>query len=149
MVSLGISKNNLLDIYSDSYISKVSHDNKSFEPIEHPLVKYISAFVDGIFAGAFMIVHFSKTEIEIHSLLKKQFIKYSRKLGKEVIDFIFYTYDNLRLTAYIIDGLEMAKNYVIKLGFSLEGIRKDGCVKDNKIKNIYIYGLTRKEWSKK
>ncbi len=147
MVSIGISDKNLQDIYQDSYISKVSYDNKPFEPIDHPLVKYITASIDGRFAGAFMIILFSKTEIEIHSLLKKQFVEHSRQLGREVIDFVFSFYNPQRLTAYIIDGLNTAKNYVIKLGFTLEGIRRDACIKDNRMKNIYIYGLTRREWS--
>jgi len=147
LVSIGISDKNLQDIYQDSYISKVSHDNKPFESIDHPLVKYITASINGRFAGAFMIILFSKTEIEIHSLLKKQFIKYSRQLGKEVIDYIFSFYNPQRLTAPIIDGLNTAKNYVVKLGFTLEGIRRDACSKDNRMKDIYIYGLTRREWS--
>ncbi len=149
MVSFGISDKNLQDIYSDSYISIVAHDNRQFEPIKHPLAKYVSAFKDGEFMGAFLIILFSKTEIEIHSLLKKSSLKYSRVLGEEVIDLVFNTYKPLRITANIIDGLEKAKNYVKKLGFSLEGIRKDACKKDREIVDVYMYGLTKKQWSQK
>ena len=147
MVSFGISEENLQDIYSDNYISKASHDNRPFEPVRHELVKYISAFIDGKFMGAFMIILFSKTEIEVHSLLKKTSIKYSRELGKEAIELIFKTYDNLRLTAYILDGLYKPMSYVKKIGFELEGIKKDACMKDNKITDIHMFGLTRKKWS--
>ena len=147
MVSFGISEENLQDIYSDNYISKASHDDRPFEPVHHDLVKYISAFIDGKFMGAFMIVLFSKTEIEVHSLLKKTSIKYSRELGKESISLVFSTYDNLRLTAQIIDGMYKPMSFIKKLGFELEGIRKDACMKDNKITNIHMFGLTRKKWS--
>ncbi len=146
MVSLGISEENLREIYTDSYISVVAHDNRPFAPIHHDLVKYVSAFVDGRFMGAFMIVLFSKTEIEIHSLLKKTSIKHSRVLGKEVINFVFNTYSNLRLTAYIIDGLYKAMSFVKKLGFELEGIKKDSCLKNGNITDIHMFGLTRKKW---
>lgn len=146
MVELGISDENLKEIYSDEYISVVEHDGRPFSPIKHELVKYISAFTDGKFMGAFMIVLFNKTEIEIHSLLKKTSLKYSRVLGKEVIDFIFINYSIKRITAYIMDGLYKPMSFVKKLGFELEGIKRDACTKYGKTKDIYMFGLTRKEW---
>jgi len=149
VVKLGITSENLQEIYSDPYISVVAHDDRPFEPITHQLVKYVSAFMDGEFMGAFMVVQFSKTEIEIHSLLKKSAIKYSRLLGNEVIHFVFNMYKPLRITAHIIGGLNKAMNYVEKLGFSLEGIRRDGCVKNSKTTDIYTYGLTKKQWEKR
>lgn len=146
MVKLGITKEHLDEIYSDKYISVIEHDNRPFAPIEHNLVKYISAFDNGVFMGAFMIILFNNIEIEIHSLLKKTSIKKSRSLGKEAIDFVFNKYGNLRLTAYIIDGLYKPMNFVKKLGFDLEGIKKDNCLKNGMPTDVHIFGLTRKKW---
>lgn len=148
MVCLGVSEENLKSLYEDSYIQQASHDNKPFEPIIHPLVKYASVFDNDTFLGAFMIVFFSKTEIEIHALLRKSSLYFSKQAGKEIIDFIFNEIKPLRITANIICSLKKAQNYVLKLGFKLEGIREDGCIKDGNIENINMYGLTYKNWSR-
>jgi len=146
VVKLGITKENLTSLYQDTYIQQASHDNKSFEPIDHPLVKYASVYDKNNFLGAFLIVLFSKTEIEIHALLKKSSLYFSRQAGLEIIDFVFKEYNPLRITANIIGNLSKAQNYVEKLGFCLEGVRRDACVKDGKNTNINVYGLTQKEW---
>jgi len=146
LVSIGISEENLQDIYKDSYISKVAHDNMTFAPVVHPLAFYMSTWVNGVYAGAFLMIRFSKTEMEAHSLLKKEFIKHSRELGKEALEWIFNQENILRVTTHIPDYLNLAMNYVKKIGFKEEGIKRDATTKDGKITNIHLFGITKKDW---
>jgi hypothetical protein len=148
MVTEGITKGHLLEVYSDPYITKVGHDHRPAAPIKHPAVTYLSAWVGDIFAGAFMAIRFSPIEIELHALLKKTSLKHSRALGLACLEWAF-NQPIQRVTAYIIEGLESAKNYCLKLGFKQEGVRRSACVQGGIIKNVYVLGITRQDWRTK
>ena len=146
-ITEGITPEHLQQVYSDSYITKVGHDHRPSAPINHPLVTYLTATVGNRFAGAFMAIRFSSTELELHSLLHKSAVKHSRALGRAFLAWAF-AQPILRVTAYIIEGLESAKNYCLKLGMTLEGFRRDACIQAGQIKGVYILGMTRTDWSK-
>jgi RimJ/RimL family protein N-acetyltransferase len=94
-----------------------------------------------------LAIRFSSTELELHSLLHKSAIKQSRALGCAFLAWAF-SQPILRVTAYIIEGLESAKNYCLKLGMTLEGFRRNACIQSGQIKGVYILGMTRTDWSK-
>lgn len=147
-VSEGITEENLMDVYSDPYIAKIGHDHRPAAPIVHPLVTYLTASIGGKFAGAFMAIQQTSVELELHSLLKKSALSHSRLLGREFLRWAFESRPILRVTAYIIEGLESAKNYCLKLGMKLEGFRRDACVQNGVVKGLYILGMTRQDWRK-
>ena len=146
-VSETISAQQLNDVYSDPYILKVGHDNRPAAIINHPNVSYLSAWVGNQFAGAFMVIRFSAVEFELHALLKKSAILHSRQLGKACLKWAFDNHSILRVTAYVIDGLDAAKNYCLKLGFKNEGCRRNACIQNNIVKDVHILGMTRIDWS--
>jgi hypothetical protein len=145
MVTVGITEQHLLEVYSDPYITKVGHDHRPSAPIQHPNATYLSAWVDGKFSGAFIAIKQSSVELELHALLKKSALKQSRDLGLACLAWAF-AQPILRVTAYIIEGLDTAKNYCIKLGFKVEGCRRSACVQNGVIKDVYVLGMTRQEW---
>jgi len=145
MVTLGISQQHLLEVYQDPYIARVGHDHRPAAPIDHPNVTYLSAWVDEKFCGAFMAIKQSAVELELHALLKKSALKQSRQLGLACLAWAF-AQPILRVTVYIIQGLEAAKNYCLKLGFKHEGCRRNACVQNGVIKDVYMLGMTRQEW---
>ena len=147
VVTEGITKDHILEVYSDPYITKIGHDYRPASHIAHPAVTYLSAWIGGTFSGAFMAVRFSPIEIELHALLKRSALKHSRALGHACLEWAF-SQPILRVTAYIIEGLESAKNYCLKLGMTLEGFRRDACIQSGQIKGVYILGMTRTDWSK-
>ena len=147
-VTEGITKGHLLDVYSDPYITKIGHDHRPAAPIDHPAVTYLSAWVGNTFAGAFMAIRFSPIEIELHALLKRSTLKHSRALGMACLEWAF-AHPIQRVTAYIIEGLESAKNYCLKLGFKEEGCRRAACIQNGMLKDIYVLGMTRMDWSPK
>lgn len=146
-ITEGITQEHLADIYSDPYILRVGHDHRPAEYINHPHVMYFSAWVDNRFAGAFMAIESGWIEWDLHSFLKKSFVKNSRKLGAAFIDHVFALNPNLlRVTAYVMEGLESAKNYCTRLGFKQEGVRRCAYMVGGKPKSCYILGLLRSEW---
>lgn len=147
-VTESISEEHLLEVYSDPYINKVGHDHRPAAPIQHPQVTYLSAWIGDQFAGAFMAIKYSTLELEWHSLLKKSALPYSRDLGMAFLNWAFNTRPIARVTAYIIAGLETARNYGLKLGMKDEGCRRHACMKNGVLKDIYILGMTREEWRK-
>jgi hypothetical protein len=146
-VTEGITQEHLQQVYSDSYITKVGHDGRPAAPVEHPLVTYLTARVGDQFMGAFMAIRFSSTEMELHALLHRKAVSHSRELGRAFLSWAF-SHPILRVTAYIIEGLETAKNYCLKLGMKLEGFRREACLQNGQVKGVYILGMTRADWSK-
>lgn len=144
----GISERNLQAVYADPYIARIGHDHRPAAPVRHPLVTYLTATVNGAFAGAFMAVQANANELELHALLKKSFLRHSRALGAACLRWAFESRPVLRVTAYIIEGMESVRNYCLKLGMTLEGFKRDACLKHGTPKGIYILGMTRRDWSK-
>jgi hypothetical protein len=148
MVTIGITEQHLMQVYADPYITKIRHDHRPAAPIQHPLVTYLSAWIGGNFAGAFVAVRFSPVEIELHALLMRSSLKHSRSLGNACLQWAF-AQPIQRVTAYVIEGLEAAKNYCLKLGFKEEGRRRAACMQGGIAKDIYVLGMTRLDWSSK
>ena len=67
-------------------------------------------------------------------------------MGKAFLDWAFTANPIARVTAYIIQGLETAKNYGLKLGMKYEGCRRNACLQNGVLKDVYILGITREEW---
>jgi len=145
-VTEGVRDDDLKALYRDPYISRVGHDYRPASPIDHPLVTYLSAWVDDVFVGAFMAIQQTAIEIEVHALLKRKAIMRSRELGMAFIDWCF-TKPIERITAWVIEGLESAKNYCLRLGFTFEGVRRSACIQNGSLKNLYMLGMTRQQWS--
>ena len=143
-----ITQEQLTEIYNNSYIKDaVKQDNREFMPIKHPLITYYSAQIHDRFVGAFLQIRFSQWEIELHSLLKKDAMAFSREFGKMIIDKSFNDNKEVqRITVFIIDGLNTVKNFCEKIGFKLEGIKRKACLKNNAYKDVYMYGITREDW---
>lgn len=144
-ITEGITEENLKEIYSDPYIQRVGHYHRPATPVIHPSVMYISAWVNNAFAGAFMAIKSSTIEIDVHALLKKRYVKYSRNLGNMFLDWAF-GHQITRVTAYIIQGLESSVNYCKKIGFKYEGCRRDACIYNGKLTGVYVLGMTRRDY---
>jgi len=130
----------LNQIINDSYIQALVPEAKI---IKHPLAKYYGAYIGNELYGAFLIIQFSKNEIEIHSYLLKKAIRYSREFGKMIINKCFQNSNITRLTAWIYEDLIKAQNYVKKLGFELEGVKRNATYRKGKLTNVLLYGRSK------
>lgn len=142
----GISPENLAFLYLDPLIARTGDDYSKACPVFHPLAVYLSAWVGDLFVGAYLVIRFSDTEYEAHSFLRATATKHSRALGKLLLEWVFANPGVLRLTGYIREGLESARNHCLKMGFSLEGFRRDALLLNGKPCGIYVMGITKNEW---
>lgn len=136
----------LTELFKDPYIAKIGHDHRALAPIEHPHVKYLSAKLNGQQVGAFMVVESGFVEIDIHAMLSKQALEHSRDFGRLCLIWAFAQKHINRVTAYIIEGLDSAKNYCLKLGFKNEGMRRGACLKNGRLVGVHVLGMTRSDW---
>lgn len=143
----GATPEQLATVYTDPYILRTGHDGRPAYPVFSPIASYLSAWVDGVFSGLFLAVRVCKCEIDVHALLLQSAIRESRELGKLFINWCFSDAEVLRITAYVIEGLETARNYTARLGFIQEGFRRDAYTINGQPRGVYVMGMTRKDWS--
>lgn len=144
-LSEGISPEHLVDIYTDKFISRIAHDLRPHYPVFSEHAVYVSAFVDGKFVGAYLAIESTQIELEVHSLLKKTATPYSRELGRAFLLWCFSKPYIRRLTGYILEGFESARNHCLKMGFTLEGVKRNAFLISGKPRNVYIMGILREE----
>ena len=140
---------NILDsLFNDPYVSKIGHDHAPLRVINHPSVKYLSARLNDEQVGAFMVVESGFIEFDLHCMLSKKALPHSRDFAKLCLMWAFAHQHIQRVTAYVVEGLESAANFCLKIGFKNEGTRRDACMKNNKLVGVRILGMTRKDWGK-
>lgn len=147
-LSEGITTENLANLYLDPLMARTGDDNQRVYPVFHPLATYVSAFVAGEFVGAYLVIRYTDTEYEVHSLLMKSAIGASRELGRLILRWVFANPGVMRVTGHVREGLESNRNHCLKMGMRLEGFRRDAVRVNGEPKGIYVMGITRKEWSK-
>lgn len=148
-LSEGITEENLQRVYSDPFIARAGHDHRPFAPIHHPQAQYLSAFVGGKFAGAFLVIRTTALNLDLHVLLFRDSVKHSRALGRACLRWAFSQEDVQRVTAPVVADLQSVVNYCLKLGFSKEGFCHCSVVRGGHLQGIHIMGMTRKDWSTK
>jgi hypothetical protein len=136
----------LAALYRDPYIARVGHDHRPAAPIIHPHARYLGAYIAGKLAGAFLVIESGFIELDLHALLMRHALPYSRALGRMCLDHAFSNPVIERVTAYVIEGLTAARNYCLKLGFKTEGMRRNACRQDGRLLGVHILGMTRNEW---
>lgn len=141
-------QNAIPGIYRSPEFSVIAHDYRPVAPVCHPLASYLGAYVGGVLAGVFLLIKFSPPEIEIHALILRRFVTYSRELGRACLDHVFGIPGVMRATAYVLEGLESARNYCLRLGFVQEGFRRDACMKNGRPVGVHVLGVTRQDWEK-
>jgi hypothetical protein len=138
----------LAPLFLDPYIARVGHDDRPAAPIDHPHVHYLGACVDGHLVGAFMVIESGFIEVDVHALLTRCALPHSRDLGRLCLAQAFANSVIERVTAYVIEGLTTARNYCLKLGFQIEGMRRSACRQNGRLLGLYVLGMTRNEWEK-
>jgi len=136
----------LAALYADPYIARVGHDHRPASPIIHPEVHYIGAHVDDELVGAFMVVESGWIEQDVHALLTRRALRWSRDLGTMMLARMFDNPMIQRVTAQVIEGLESARNYCLRLGFRLEGFRRCALMVNGRPRGVYMLGMTRQDW---
>lgn len=135
----------LAAIYSDPYVARVGYDDRPAQPIAHEAVSYHLAHIDGETVGAFMAIRSGYLEWDVHALLTRHALPYCRELGRLFLDWCF-SHPIARVTAPVIEGLESARNYCLRLGFHVEGFRRDVLRQGGVLRGVWVLGMTRTDW---
>lgn len=143
-VTDGVDLERLRELCADPYIAKVGHDHLPLAPISSPRVQYLSAWVGERFAGAFMAFRASAIDWELHALLQRWALPWSRELGRLCLAWAF-SHPIDRVTAFVIEG--RARNYCLRLGFRAEGVRRRACVQKGVPRDVQIMGMLRSEFA--
>lgn len=147
-ITAGITDEHLQQVYSDPRMQRVGHDHRKVGPIKHPQATYLSAWIDGRFVGAFLAIRSSSTEFDLHAFLLESALRRSRDLCRLAFNWAFCFPDVLRVTGYVIDGLDSARNYCLKVGMKYEGCRRHACAQNGIPRDVHILGITRQDWKK-
>lgn len=147
-ITAGISTEHLKQVYSDPRMQRIGHDHRQVGPVNHPLASYLSAWIDGEFVGAFLAIRASMVEVDLHALLLASAVQQSRALGRLAVNWAFEQPGVMRVTGYVIDGLDSALNYCRKVGLQHEGCRRHACSQNGIPRDVHILGATREDWMK-
>ncbi len=133
-------------LYEAPEFQVVAHDHRGAEPVFAPFAKYLGAYVDGKLAGLFLILESGFIEVDLHAFILRRFVRQARDLGRACLAYVFADGVIQRATAYVIDGLDSAVNYCLKLGFKREGVRRDACLKGGVLRPVHVLCITRADW---
>lgn len=137
-------------IFADPWVAdKLRREGRDPGFIEHPLVSYFGAYIGDELVGVFTHIQFTRIEVEVHAALLPEALPHSRELGTLFLDSVFADPEVTRATAHIIGSLKSAVNYCLKLGFQIEGVRRDAVVQDRRLWPVVTLGLLRGEWFRK
>lgn len=119
-IAPGITPEHLAQVYDHPQMSRTGHDFRSAAPVLSGAALYLSAFVREEFAGTALLVKTCAHEIEVHSLLFPEFVRWSREIWHRVIRWAFEDLAIQRLTAMIPEDLPTVRNLAKRCGFSDE-----------------------------
>ena len=139
------SKTERIQLYQNDYVLSAFGELHTKEPIENEFFKYHSCYVDGIFVGCFLEIIRSPIESEVHSLLFKSAIKYSRELARIFIKNLFNSRPIFRISTQVMQIHGSVINFCLKIGFVFEGIKQCADMKDGKLQSMVMFRILRGE----
>lgn len=132
-------------ILRDEWIaSRLTHDDGGIDYCDHPDVEWLGAYVNGRMVGVFLLIR-DGVEMDLHAAILKRYRAHARTLGRLCLNHVFTDPGILRATAWVSEALPDARNYVQRLGFTLEGFRRDCLAIGGKPYGAYLFGMLRSE----
>jgi len=145
IITKGVTKENIEMVYGHPSMRKIKHDHAELGYIDHPMIDYYSCFLNDEFVGCYIVAKIFPIDYEVHMLLLPTAVKRHRELGLKMATILFEETD--RISTIVIGGMNSAKNYIKKLGFKLEGIKRDAFEQNGIKKDAYFYGLLKKDFT--
>lgn len=72
---------------------------------------------------------------------------YSYEAYKKFISFLFEKHDLHKISLEVLESNKIAFNLYNKIGFKVEGIKRDEILRDNKFINSIVMSILKKEWN--
>lgn len=135
-------------ILRDPWIAaRLAHDDRAPGHIDHPAVSYFGAWVNGELKGVFICIRVTSCDVEVHAALKREAMPLGRAFGRMLLQRLFADPRLLRVTAHVLASLPTAVNYCRKLGFSVEGVRRDACLQKTSPVAVITLGCRRADFA--
>lgn len=129
-------------IYANDFIkNRIHQDGLSLRYIEDPSIRYLKASIDGEDCG-FFLTRVGMPDFEAHVCLLPRATLQSRQLGHLFIAWCF-SHGAHRLTAPVSSMNRSVVNYCKRLGFEIEGIKKEAINSNGVFYDEFIMGLTK------
>ena len=112
-----------------------------------PHVTYQGAYVNNELVGIFRLKDNAMIDCEIHFAMIKKAIEYQRQFCLLCIDYVFgLGYE--RITVSATDYARKMVNLALKIGFILEGKKRNNCIYNGAFYDEYIFGMLKSDWNK-
>lgn len=133
-------------VITDPWIAaKVRHDHREPDYIAHPDVEYLGCYDGEELAGVFMLIH-DYIEVTVHAYIRRRWTAHGRAWGRLVLAHCFDKPHVQRVAAPILEGLESAVNYCLKLGFKREGFARCAAYKGGQLIGVHLLAITREDF---
>ena len=127
--------------YADKFIyNGVKRDGVQTGFREHPAIHYLLCSIDGKKAGFFIAVESSEIDWEMHACLMKWATPHSRTLAQMAIDWVWER-GPIRITVPVVSRSTV--NFCKRLGFEIEGVRRNGAMIDGMLRDVTFLGLLK------
>lgn len=127
--------------YADNFIyNGVKRDGIKTGFVAHPDIHYLLCRVDGKPAGFFIAAASCDIDWEMHACLMKWATPYSRTLAQMAIDWVWER-GPIRITVPVISRSTV--NFCKRLGFEIEGVRRNGAMIDGTLHDVTFLGLLK------
>ena len=130
-------------IFNDKRIYDYLVDDLTPEDIEPPQGCVYLLSEDG--DGLVMVIPRNSVEAEVHIAVLPEARHRAFYYGKKALDWIFEQNVH-KVTAMIPQTNQQVYKYCLKLGFQQEGVNRMSFLKDGKLQDQWLIGLTKEEW---
>lgn len=109
-------------------------------------IQFMGVYLNNTLHGFYMFVPQNSVTVEVHTcLLPSLRGKNAIQAGRLAIAYIFSNYK--KIISYIPDGNKKAELYALLLGFKIEGINRESYLKNGKLIDMKLVGITKGEYS--
>lgn len=127
--------------YADKFIyNGVKRDGVQTGFRSNPAIHYLLCSIDGKKAGFFIAVESSEIDWEMHACLMKWATPHSRSLAQMAINWV-WAHDPIRITVPVV--ARSTVNFCKRLGFEIEGVRRNGAIIDGTLHDVTFLGLLK------
>jgi len=142
-----ISGENAFQLLDDELKSRILQDGVSLTIMPNDFV-YIGCFKGRNPAGFISLKKVTKTTIEIHINIQKKYRGYARIFSNQVLDNLFKDPLINRIESNIPIIYPDVIKFVQKLGFIIEGEKRESFLKDGNLHNLITIGLLRGDYGR-
>jgi len=126
---------------------RISDDSITYDDFYPPNNTYLGIYHDDNLAGFWWLIPDNNITVDVHCNVLKDYRKHSKKFAKEFADYMITNHEGqiFKLICKIPEGFDDVYHFTKNSGFVDEGIDRLSIMKNGKILNRRILGITMQE----